>query len=89
MNSHGISLPSKTNGPFIAEYNSFFSNALLITGLIGVCKGQKNHTGNTAADQFETTKLADQYPGMVEDMKDQMRTWQENVLKSLTGADYK
>ena len=40
-------------------------------------------------DKGETTNLADKFPVVAEDMKDQLRTWQESVLNSLTGADYK
>ena len=40
-------------------------------------------------DRGETTNLADSLPDVVTDMKNQLRTWQESVLNSLTGADYK
>jgi len=40
-------------------------------------------------DQGETTNLADKFPEMANEMQLKLRTWQESVLKSLTGADYK
>ncbi len=40
-------------------------------------------------DPFETNNLADKYPEMVEEMNAELRKWQESVLTSLTGADYK
>jgi arylsulfatase A-like enzyme len=39
-------------------------------------------------DPAETTNLADKYPEIVDEMAADLRTWQESVLKSLTGADY-
>ena len=40
-------------------------------------------------DRAETTNIASQFPEIGEEMKAQVRTWQESVLNSLTGADYK
>jgi arylsulfatase A-like enzyme len=40
-------------------------------------------------DPQEKNDLASQYPEIVERMQKQLRQWQENVEKSLTGADYK
>lgn len=40
-------------------------------------------------DPAETINLADEYPEMVEEMQADLRKWQESVLTSLTGADYK
>jgi len=40
-------------------------------------------------DPAETTNLADEYPEIVEEMANDLRKWQESVLNSLTGADYK
>jgi arylsulfatase A-like enzyme len=40
-------------------------------------------------DPAETTNLADEYPEMVDEMAADLRKWQESVLNSLTGADYK
>jgi len=40
-------------------------------------------------DKGETINLADKFPVIAEDMNDQLRAWQESVLNSLTGADYK
>jgi arylsulfatase A-like enzyme len=40
-------------------------------------------------DPAETTNLADEYPEMVDEMATALRKWQEAVLNSLTGADYK
>lgn len=40
-------------------------------------------------DRGETTNVADKFPEVVDQMKEQMRNWQESVLTSLTGADYK
>ena len=37
----------------------------------------------------ESINLADKHPEIVEEMQHQLRKWQESVLKSLTGADYK
>lgn len=39
-------------------------------------------------DRAETKNVASQYPEIVENLENQMRTWQESVLNSLTGADY-
>ena len=40
-------------------------------------------------DPGETENLADEHLEIVEEMQVQIRNWQESVLNSLTGADYK
>lgn len=40
-------------------------------------------------DRAETINLADTHPDIVEDMNRQLQQWQQSVLTSLTGADYK
>lgn len=40
-------------------------------------------------DRAETKNIADQHPEIVNEMNAQLRKWQESVLNSLTGADYK
>jgi len=40
-------------------------------------------------DRGETKNLADTYPEIVEEMQTQLQKWQESVLNSLMGADYK
>jgi arylsulfatase A-like enzyme len=40
-------------------------------------------------DPREMKNLADEYSEMVREMQTELRKWQESVLKSLTGADYK
>ncbi|RCW36818.1 sulfatase [Marinilabilia salmonicolor] len=40
-------------------------------------------------DPAETTNLADEFPEMVKEMAAHLHKWQESVLTSLTGADYK
>jgi arylsulfatase A-like enzyme len=40
-------------------------------------------------DPGEKTNLANEYPEMVKEMQAELRKWQESVLNSLTGADYK
>ena len=40
-------------------------------------------------DRAETINLADTYPEIVEEMNLQLHQWQQSVLTSLTGADYK
>ncbi|HKK63060.1 MAG TPA: sulfatase-like hydrolase/transferase [Bacteroidales bacterium] len=40
-------------------------------------------------DPGETTNLAAEYPEIVDEMASDLREWQESVLNSLTGADYK
>ena len=40
-------------------------------------------------DPGETKNLADELPDLAEEMKIQLRKWQESVLNSLIGADYK
>lgn len=40
-------------------------------------------------DPGEKKNLADDYPEMVKEMQAEFRKWQESVLNSLTGADYK
>lgn len=39
-------------------------------------------------DRAEKRNVAGEYPQVVEDLKKQLRKWQESVLNSLTGADY-
>lgn len=39
-------------------------------------------------DRAEKVNVANEYPEVVEDLRIQMRKWQESVLNSLTGADY-
>lgn len=41
-----------------------------------------------ATDPAEETDLAAQKPAIVEKLQQKLRTWQESVLQSLTGADY-
>ena len=40
------------------------------------------------ADPAEETNLAESEPAIVKTMQTELRTWQQSVLKSLTGADY-
>ena len=40
-------------------------------------------------DPGETKNLADEFPVIVDEMAADLREWQESVLNSLTGADYK
>lgn len=40
-------------------------------------------------DPGESKNIADEHPGLAEKLKNQLRQWQESVLNSLTGADYK
>ena len=40
-------------------------------------------------DPGETKNIANELPELAEEMKNQLRKWQESVLNSLTGADYK
>jgi arylsulfatase A-like enzyme len=40
------------------------------------------------SDPTESNNLADSRPQIVEKMSEQLREWQQSVLKSLTGADY-
>jgi arylsulfatase A-like enzyme len=40
-------------------------------------------------DPGESENLADKYPEIVKDMQNELRKWQESVLKSLSEADYK
>ena len=40
-------------------------------------------------DPGEQINLADEYPETVEEMQAELRKWQESVLTSLTGADYR
>jgi arylsulfatase A-like enzyme len=39
-------------------------------------------------DRAETNNIADEHPELVEQMANEIRSWQESVLNSLTGADY-
>ena len=41
------------------------------------------------ADPAETTNLAEREPQIVETMQTELRAWQQSVLESLTGADYR
>ena len=41
------------------------------------------------ADPAETTNLAAKLPKRVTELRAQLRDWQESVLRSLTGADYR
>jgi arylsulfatase A-like enzyme len=41
------------------------------------------------ADPAEQTNLAEREPAIVNTMQAELRSWQQSVLKSLTGADYK
>jgi len=40
-------------------------------------------------DPGEVENLADEHPDIVKEMQSELRKWQESVLNSLTGADYK
>lgn len=44
---------------------------------------------NIQDDPAETTNLADEFPGIVDEMAVDLYEWQKSVLTSLTGADYK
>jgi hypothetical protein len=39
-------------------------------------------------DRAETINISKTRPEVVDSLRKQMRTWQESVLNSLTGADY-
>ncbi len=39
-------------------------------------------------DPYETTNLAEELPAITASLQDQMKDWQDSVLKSLTAADY-
>jgi arylsulfatase A-like enzyme len=41
------------------------------------------------ADPAEKTNLAAQQPELVKSLQTKLRQWQDSVLKSLTGADYR
>ena len=41
------------------------------------------------ADPAEKTNLATQQPKLVKSLQSKLRQWQDGVLKSLTGADYR
>ena len=43
---------------------------------------------NIQNDSGEKNNLADEFPDLVNEMYSELRTWQESVLNSLTGADY-
>lgn len=43
---------------------------------------------NIQNDPGEKNNLADEFPDLVNEMYSELRTWQESVLNSLTGADY-
>jgi arylsulfatase A-like enzyme len=40
-------------------------------------------------DRAETTNIADEHPEIVQKMNTELKDWQQSVLNSLTGADYK
>ncbi len=44
---------------------------------------------NIQNDPEEKNNLADEFPDLVNEMYSELRIWQESVLNSLTGADYK
>ncbi len=58
-----------------------------------VLDGQTPHTAGDELydlenDREEKINVADEYPQVVDEMKNAMQSWQESVLNSLTGADY-
>ena len=57
-----------------------------------VIEGEKNsgvELFDLRADGAESKNLAEAKPGVVKEMKQQLRQWQKSVLKSLRGGDYK
>jgi arylsulfatase A-like enzyme len=50
--------------------------------------GVRSELFDLRADPAETTDLSAQQPATVERLQAQLRTWQQSVLHSLTGADY-
>ena len=55
----------------------------------GYGDGQKSELFEVPQDIAEEHNLATQNPDVVQSMAESLRNWQESVLKSLTGADYK
>jgi arylsulfatase A-like enzyme len=50
--------------------------------------GERRELFDLRADPAETTDLSAQQAATVERLQAQLRTWQQSVLHSLTGADY-
>lgn len=51
--------------------------------------GERVELFNLKDDPAETTNLAADHPDLVEELHEGMRAWQESVLKSLMGEDYR
>ncbi len=78
----------------ISENDYSGERALFINNYKLVVEGQSpNHDGYELYDVYrdpaEKKNLADVYPERVKEMKEELRKWQESVLNSLTGADYR
>ncbi len=77
----------------ISENDYSGERALFINNYKLVVEGQSpNQEGYELYDIYldpaERKNLADVYPERVKEMKEELRKWQESVLRSLTGADY-
>lgn len=59
--------------------------------VIHEAKGQKERRElfDLNADPGEKTNLIDQHPELAEQLQTKLRQWQQSVLQSLTGADYR
>jgi len=77
----------------ISENDYSGERALFINNYKLVVEGQSpNQEGYELYDIYldpaERKNLADDYPDLVRTMREELRAWQESVLRSLTGADY-
>lgn len=79
--------------PAIAEKDFYGERAILTNRFKLILDGDSpNEDGDELYDlendRSETVNVAYKYPEVVDSLQTQMRTWQESVLNSLTGADY-
>ena len=53
------------------------------------CLVGKRFQGHDGKDPGEKNNLAESDPELAKDLQKRLRTWQESVLNSLQGADYR
>jgi arylsulfatase A-like enzyme len=93
-NFSNFKYPATTEADYLGPRSVIDGDYKLVIQEVKKAKGDPNPTPklelfDLKADPGEKTNLADQQPDRVKKLQSTLRTWQESVLNSLTGADYR